>query len=334
VSDRAPASAPAPDPMPAPDEAPPPRRPLLPPLGYPVIALVFGAILVFSFSRVLLAVSKDAAPAIALLMALNVLVGAALVAYGGRVRRRPVSFPLLMIGAAGVIGLGLFALNLNERPVEAPGEGGGPPAVRLELAAQGIKFDKQDLSMPAGAPVTLAFDNRDAGTPHNVAIFTDESAKTVVFRGALVTGPKTTTYSFTSPAKPGTYYFHCDVHPTQMNGTVTVTAGGEGSGPGGGEGAGQGAVSLVAKGLAFDPTKLTVSGGGQVTIQFDDQDPGTPHNVAVFKGSDANAPVLFRGDVVTGPAKTDYTFAAPPPGTYYFHCDVHPTQMKGTLTVT
>lgn len=314
---------------------PPPRRPMLPPLAYPVIALVFGAILVFSFSRVLLAVSKDAAPAIALLMALNVLVGAALVAYGGRVRRRPVSFPLLVLGAAGVIGLGLFALNLNERPAEGPGGGGGgsPPA-RLQLAAQGIKFDKGDLSMPAGAAVTLSFDNRDAGTPHNVAIFTDQSAKTVVFRGALVTGPKTTTYSFTAPAKPGTYYFHCDVHPTQMNGTVTVTAGGEGGGNGQPGGAGQGAVSLVAKGLAFDPTKLTVPGGGQVTIQFDDQDAGTPHNVAVFRGADANAPVLFRGAIVTGPAKTSYTFAAPPPGTYYFHCDVHPTQMKGTLTVT
>jgi plastocyanin len=36
----------------------------------------------------------------------------------------------------------------------------------------------------------------------------------------VVTGPTTTTYDI--PAlKPGTYYFHCDVHPT-MNGTATV----------------------------------------------------------------------------------------------------------------
>jgi plastocyanin len=55
--------------------------------------------------------------------------------------------------------------------------------------------------------------------------------------------------------------------------------------------------------------------------------------VDVFKGSDRHRPGLFRGDLVTGPATKDYTFPAPPPGSYFFHCDVHPTQMHGTLVV-
>src|SRR5207244_884883 len=121
-----------------------------------------------------------------------------------------------------------------------------------------------------------------------------------------------------APATPGTFYFHCDVHPTQMKGTVTVSAGSAG---GGGPGA---AATIVAKGIAFHPTQLTVQGGGQITIHFDNQDPTTTHNMEVFNGPDATAPSLFKGDLVTGPARKDYTFAAPPPGSYFFHCDIHP----------
>jgi plastocyanin len=38
-----------------------------------------------------------------------------------------------------------------------------------------------------------------------------------------VTGPTTTTYTFTAPSTPGSYFFRCDVHPTQMTGTFVVT---------------------------------------------------------------------------------------------------------------
>ena len=68
-----------------PTREPQEKRPALPPVAYPILGLVFGGILVFSFSRVLLAVTKATAPAIGLLMALNILVGASMVAYGGRV---------------------------------------------------------------------------------------------------------------------------------------------------------------------------------------------------------------------------------------------------------
>jgi hypothetical protein len=53
------------------------------------------------------------------------------------------------------------------------------------------------------------------------AIFTDAGAAKSLFTGALVMGPKTITYQV--PALPsGTYYFRCDVHPTQMFGTFVV----------------------------------------------------------------------------------------------------------------
>lgn len=311
------------------DANPKPKRPSYPPVAYPLFALVFGGILVFFFSRVLLAVSKEAAPVIGLLMALNILVGGALIAYGGRVRHRPASFPLLMLGGVALLAVGVFALNL-EGGGEEKEQPGGPAPAAISLVAKGTAFDKTELSFPAGSKVTIEFDNQDAGVQHNVAIFPEDDPAAAVFRGQLVTGPATAKYTFTAPGQPGTFAFHCDVHPTQMKGSVTVTAAG-----GGGEGGGgpSGPPTVVAKGLKFQPTELSVPGGGQVTIHFDNQDPATPHNIHVFKGSDATAATLFTGDLVTGPAEKDYTFAAPPPGSYFFHCDVHPSTMTGTLTV-
>ena len=315
------------------DQAPEDRRPhpSLPPVAYPLLALLFSGILVWSFSRVLLAVSKEAAPAIGLLMALNVLIGAALIAYGGRVRRRPASFPLLMVGGLAVLGIGVVAMGLETNPAEGGTEAPGAEAVTVNLIAKDLKFDKPELSFPAASNVKLVFDNQDAGIQHNVAIFSEQDPTNQVFTGEIFSGVATKTYTFTAPGEPGTYGFRCDVHPTEMKGTVEVTPPGEGGGGGGG--GGSGGATIVAKGLAFQPAELTVPGEGQVTISFDNQDAGIPHNIHVFEGEDASAPSLFSGPLVTGPAKHDYSFAAPPPGSYFFHCDVHP-QMTGTLTVT
>jgi hypothetical protein len=63
--------------------------------------------------------------------------------------------------------------------------------------------------------------NMDPGVPHNVSIYTDSSASQPLFTGKLVTGPTTVDYQV--PAlKPGTCFFRCDVHPTQVFGTFVV----------------------------------------------------------------------------------------------------------------
>jgi plastocyanin/uncharacterized membrane protein len=80
------------------------------------------------------------------------------------------------------------------------------------------RFVPSAVDAPAGEPFTLAFSNQDEGVPHNVAIYTDDSAERSLFVGDLVEGPTTVTYNV--PAlDPGEYYFRCDVHP-QMNGTL------------------------------------------------------------------------------------------------------------------
>jgi plastocyanin len=305
-----------------------PPGPRLPGFAYPLLAVLFGGALVWSFSRILLAVpKKDEATAIALLMALNVLIAAALIAYGTRVRRRPAAFPFLLLAAlllvaGGGVAAGVFGDRGQEQAAEAKG-----PTQAVALEAKGIKFVQTELTFTEGAQIKMTFKNEDAGTQHNFALFNGPNASAPpIFQGDPTTGPASIVYAFTAPSKPGSYYFHCDFHPGTMTGTVKVV-------PGGGGGGGGAAPTEEAKGIKFLQPKLTVTpSGGKVAIHFVNGDAGTPHNIAVFRGANANAPVLFRGELVTGPGSADYTFTAPPPGTYFFHCDVHPT-MTGTLTL-
>jgi plastocyanin len=100
-----------------------------------------------------------------------------------------------------------------------------PPSgdkVTIALVAQNIAFNTSTLTVPACANVTVNFDNKDSGIPHNFAVYTNSQATTPLFRGEIITGPKTITYTFTAPCTPGDYYFRCDVHPTIMTGTFRV----------------------------------------------------------------------------------------------------------------
>jgi plastocyanin len=206
----------------------------------------------------------------------------------------------------------------------------------LTVTASGIAFDTNCIEIPADQKVTIHFDNKDAGTPHNIAVYPSASELTnPLFRGDIVTGPTTTDYQV-GPLKPGTYYFHCDVHPT-MNGTFKVVSGGGGGGgggTGGGGGGGNVTTSVTASGLAFDTAEIDLAAGKPTTLTFINKDAGTPHNIAIYPSASQLTPAaaLFQGDIVTGPATATYKIPALKAGTYYFHCDVHPT-MNGTVVV-
>ncbi|MEG3055023.1 MAG: hypothetical protein RQM90_02270 [Methanoculleus sp.] len=72
----------------------------------------------------------------------------------------------------------------------------------VDLSAKNIAFDKSTITVPAGADVTVDFDNEDDGIPHNFAVYTDSSATDTIFSGETITGPDTTTYTFTAPSDP------------------------------------------------------------------------------------------------------------------------------------
>ena len=83
-------------------------------------------------------------------------------------------------------------------------------------------------------------------------------------------------------------------------------------------------------GIKFTPTQADRGRAPGITITFDNRD-SVQHNFAIFAGADASAPLVFLGTVFAGPKTMDYTVPAMAPGSYYFHCNVHPT-MTGTIT--
>jgi plastocyanin len=291
------------------------------PLLLPIVMLLVIAAALFGFSRILLSLTKDAATAIALIVALSILVVAAVVASRSVVRASSLAS---MLGA--IAGVAMLAGGIALIAVGAGGEkeGGGGPAATISLTAKGIAFDKTKLSVPAGKPFAIAFDNQDAGIQHDVQIFDNEGfTGTPLLNGEIVTGPAKVTYE--APAlDPGTYYFHCSVHPAQMQGTVEATP----AGPVGGGGA---RVTVAAQGLRFDTDRIELPAGAPSTIHFENNDPGIQHNIAIFTDSSLGTN-LFRGEIVTGPTAVDYRIPPLEPGSYYFHCDVHPT-MSGTVVV-
>lgn len=127
------------------------------------------------------------------------------------------------IAAIGFVGLLAILWLMIFKPTL--GFGGVPECPAGTDTITVCAFDDQafvpdHLQLPASEPVELAFDNRDGGVQHNVAIYRDESAEESLFVGDLIAGAETVTYDV--PAlDPGAYYFRCDVHP-QMDGSVEV----------------------------------------------------------------------------------------------------------------
>ena len=92
-------------------------------------------------------------------------------------------------------------------------------------------------------------------------------------------------------------------------------------------------ITVTASGMAFDTSTITVSAGAHITITFQNNDSGIPHNIA-FYTSTAATTIIYQGARTTGVATVTYTFDAPTtPGTYFFRCDVHPATMMGDFIV-
>jgi plastocyanin len=69
-------------------------------------------------------------------------------------------------------------------------------------------------------------------------------------------------------------------------------------------------IDLVAKNLSFNTTKIAVTAGANVTVNFDNQDTYVPHNFAVYTDASAKT-AIYQGKNITGPAKVNYAFTAP-----------------------
>jgi plastocyanin len=85
-----------------------------------------------------------------------------------------------------------------------------------------------------------------------------------------------------------------------------------------------GTNAILIKGFAFSPATITVSTGTAIT--WTNQD-GAPHTIV----SDAGAPEAFSSDPLGQNGVFRFTLTRP--GTYNYHCSIHPS-MKGTVIVT
>lgn len=125
-----------------------------------------------------------------------------------------------------VINVGSTALNTTgalsiQTVANAPGVPG-----RSEIVNLGVRnntFIPGTITVTRGDKVTIYFNNQDSGVQQNFALYPYKNSNDdSIFVGNTITGPATTTYYFTAPSNPETYYFRSDPHPT-MNGLFIVT---------------------------------------------------------------------------------------------------------------
>jgi plastocyanin len=198
------------------------RLPL--PIVIPLAAILLIAALAIGFSQVLLAVPEEAAVAIALVMALNVLGACAFVALRPTEARRSWPELLVIVLYPVVIGVVIAQTGIGGEEEGAAAEtateqAGAAAGVTTEVTAEKVTFSTDEITLAVGKETPLKFVNGDS-VQHNIAIYTNKSASKALFTGELIAA-STTTYEIPGLDR-GKYYFQCDIHPTNMNGTVTV----------------------------------------------------------------------------------------------------------------
>ena len=142
--------------------------------------------------------------------------------------KRTLTGSLLVCVAAAGIAVGALALEPGGTPAPAApasgpapaptpaspyGAGGAAGTQPGQAAGATVEIADFTFSAPTSSPgASVTVSNRD-GAAHTV------SADDGSFESGAVNGGATGT--FVAPSAPGTYQFHCEIHP-QMTGTLTV----------------------------------------------------------------------------------------------------------------
>jgi len=119
-----------------------------------------------------------------------------------------VSAVLVLAGTLGACGSSSSSKSGGTAATSAPAAAAGPVT---QLGVHDFAFDPSTMDLKAGA-ATITITSSGAAE-HNLTI---EGLKV----NKDIKPGKTVSVNLT--AKPGTFKFHCEYHPTQMNGTVTV----------------------------------------------------------------------------------------------------------------
>ena len=121
----------------------------------------------------------------------------------------------------GLLGLAavLAACSGSSATPGVDGPTASPAGDAIVVTAKDLKFGQTEVTVPADEAFDLVLDNQE-GVPHNVAIYTDESAATKISVGEIFSGPAQKTQTVPAIAA-GTYFFRCDVHP-DMKGSIVA----------------------------------------------------------------------------------------------------------------
>jgi plastocyanin len=188
----------------------------------------------------------------------------------------------------------------------------------LDPAIEGaaLSYSPPNLSVPAGATIVLA---NVGGKPHTLTA-DDGSFDT----GVVTPGPEGGRFAGSNAtvtvSQPGTFAFHCEVHPAAMKGTLTVT-GEARAGPSPPSNAPR-TAKVAVQDFSFEADQVSVAPGGTVTWSNDGDAPHT----ATFDDEALDTGTIEPGDdgMLTAPAQ---------PGTYSYRCTIHPARMRATLVV-
>ncbi len=190
---------------------------LLAPIGLPIGGFLLAAVIAVSMSRILLAVSKNAATGVAIAAAVAIFTACYWVASRPRLGSS-VIVALSVLAATSTVGAGIAGAIGGERRFEHHEEKEEP----LTIVAREIKFDKDTIRVEAGKEVHLEFVNEDE-VFHNVAVYDGSGGpdSKPVFNGEGFPGEAERKYEFKAPPA-GTYTFVCDFHPNMKGNFVSV----------------------------------------------------------------------------------------------------------------
>ena len=205
--------------------------PILIPLG----AIAVIAAVTIGISRVLLAIPPEAATAVALATAVNILIACAVIAGSKRLEQTSlvelsviVLYPILIGVVIALLGIGEGAESgaEAERPSgDAPATGAAAPGPADTVVTENFAFEPADFTVPAGEETEITLENRDS-VAHNIYIYGNEADREALaddralFQGDDVGGNASGTY--TLPAlDAGDFPYLCRIHPF-MVGTITA----------------------------------------------------------------------------------------------------------------
>ncbi len=246
--------------------------------------------------------------------------------------------------AALMVGGFMVGAGLSLFQSDSTGSNGGtaeptpPPSNAFRVVATDNKFDKAEIVAGPNAEITVTLVNNGAAK-HNIH-FLDKVGGTTLADGAqgeIIDGGGTETkLTFTTPGV-GDYYFLCDLHPDQMNGTFKVVEGGPtGTGETAGGGGGDvpaGGEQVVATDNKFDKKTLNAKAGEEFSVTLANNGKAK-HNIHFLDKKGGKTLVDgAQGKIIDGGQTDTVSFTVADAGTYYFMCDLHPTEMFGDFVV-